>query len=209
MSARFVAGTGAALLVLLAPVLARANEVEAVEHGAEGIPFLKLLLHAFNLALLLGLLGFLLRGRIRDALADRSVRIKREMDEINDLRKVAQERYTEIEARLQGYDKKLGELKADAEQEAAAEAKEIAARAERDALQIQKAAERTIRDETIRARQALRHDAVELAVKLAEEQLKQQITEEDQRRFASEFLDTVQSNGNGVHKPGSKGVDHG
>ncbi len=147
--------------------------------------------------MLLGIIGWFARKPIKDAIASRSVNIKKDMDEINALRKQAQDRYTEIETRLQGYDRKLAEMKGEAEREAAAEAREIAARAERDAQQIQNAAERTIRDETLRARHALRRDAVELAVKIAEEQLKMQITEADQRRLASEFLGTVKDNGNG------------
>ena len=182
-------------LLLLLPAVARAAE-EAEAH-AEGIPWAKMLVHALNLAILLGLIAWAARKPIKDAIASRSLAIKKDMDEINALRKSAQDRFAEIEARLQGYDKKLAEMKTDAEREAAAEAREIAARAERDAAQIQQAAERTIRDETLRARHALRRDAVELAVKLAEEQLRHQITEDDQRRLAAEFLGTVKENGHG------------
>ena len=183
-------------LVLLArPAFARAAE-EAEAH-AEGVPWAKMFVHALNLAILLGIIAWAARKPIKDAIASRSLAIKKDMDDINALRKQAQDRYAEIEARLQGYDKKLAEMKSDAEREAAAEAREIAARAERDAAQIQQAAERTIRDETLRARHALRRDAVELAVKIAEEQLRHQITEDDQRRLAAEFLGTVKENGHG------------
>ena len=183
-----------------APAHGATPHVEA-EHAApahaEGIPWGKMAFHAFNLAILLGIIGWFARKPLRDAIADRSLAIKKDMDEINALRKQAQDRYAEIESRLQGYDRKLAEMKGDAEKEAAAEAREIAARAERDAQQIQQAAERTIRDETLRARHALRKDAVELAVKIAEEQLRHQITEADQRRLAADFLGTVKGNGNG------------
>lgn len=175
---------------------AEAAHGEAPAH-AEAIPWGKMAFHALNLAILLGIIAWAARKPIKDAIASRSVAIKKDMDEINALRKQAQDRYAEIETRLQGYDKKLAEMKSDAEREAAAEAREIAARAERDAAQIQQAAERTIRDETLRARHALRKDAVELAVKLAEEQLRHQITEDDQRRLAADFLGTVKENGHG------------
>jgi len=184
------------MLLLALPAFAHAAE-EAEGGHAEGIPWAKMAVHALNLAILLGIIAWAARKPIKDAIASRSLAIKKDMDEINALRKQAQDRYAEIEARLQGYDKKLAEMKNDAEKEAAAEAREIAARAERDALLIQQAAERTIRDETLRARHALRRDAVELAVKIAEEQLRHQITEEDQKRLAADFLGTVKENGHG------------
>ena len=179
-----------------APHVEAAHGETAPAH-AEAIPWGKMVFHALNLAILLGIIAWAARKPIKDAIASRSLAIKKDMDEINALRKQAQDRYAEIETRLQGYDKKLAEMKSDAEREAAAEAREIAARAERDAAQIQQAAERTIRDETLRARHALRKDAVELAVKLAEEQLRHQITEDDQRRLAADFLGTVKENGHG------------
>jgi F-type H+-transporting ATPase subunit b len=206
----------ALLLTALAPVASAAKEPShgepapaAAAHGdaahadaahaepASTIPWGKMTFHALNLAILLGIIGWFARKPIKDAIADRSLAIKKDMDEINALRKQANDRYAEIETRLQGYDRKLAEMKGDAEKEAAAEAREIAARAERDAQVIQQAAERTIRDETLRARHALRKDAVELAVKIAEEQLRLQITEADQRRLATDFLRTVEGNGNG------------
>jgi F-type H+-transporting ATPase subunit b len=187
----------APLLLLALPVIARAEEIEAHGEGVEGIPWAKIALHALNLVVLFGIIGWFARKPLKDAIASRATNVKKDMDDINALRKQAQDRYAEVETRLQAYDKKLAEMKGQAEQEAAAEAREIAARAERDAQQIQAAAQRTIRDETLRARQALRADAVELAVKIAEEQLKRTITEEDQRRLASEFLHTVESNRNG------------
>lgn len=176
---------------------AHAEAGHAEPAHAAAIPWGKMAFHALNLAILVGIIGWFARKPIRDAIARRSVAIKKDMDEINALRRQAQDRYAEIETRLQGYDRKLAEMKGDAEKEAAAEAREIAARAERDAQQIQQAAERTIRDETLRARHALRKDAVELAVRIAEEQLRHQITEADQRRLAADFLGTVKGNDNG------------
>src|SRR5512134_1852561 len=116
------------VLFVALPAIARsAEEVEA--HG-EGIPLAKMIFHGLNLAILLGIIAWFARKPIKDAIASRSLAIKKDMDEINALRKQAQDRYAEIESRLQGYDKKLAEMKSDAEREAAAEAREITARAE-------------------------------------------------------------------------------
>ncbi len=67
------------------------------------------------------------------------------------------------------------------------------ARAETDAASIRESAERTIRDETARARQSLRAEAANLAIQLAGEQIEKQITADDQKRLAADFLSAVKS----------------
>ena len=66
------------------------------------------------------------------------------------------------------------------------------ARAEEDASRIAEAAQRSIRDETDRARQVLRREVAELSVGLAREKLSASVTSDDQDRLAGDFIDTVQ-----------------
>jgi F-type H+-transporting ATPase subunit b len=69
----------------------------------------------------------------------------------------------------------------------------ILARAEEDAARIAESAERSIRDETERARQALRREVAELSVDLAREKLSAEVNTDDQKRLAGDFIDTVQN----------------
>ena len=82
-------------------------------------------------------------------------------------------------------------MKENAETEAQSEQQAILARAEEDAARIAESAQRSIRDETERARQALRREVAELSVDLAREKLSSSVTSDDQNRLAGDFIDTV------------------
>ena len=69
----------------------------------------------------------------------------------------------------------------------------ILGRAEEDAARIAESAQRSIRDETDRARQALRREVAKLSVDLAREKLAAEVTPDDQQRLAGDFIDTVQN----------------
>lgn len=157
-----------------------------------------IIFHLVNLLLLGGLLAWLLRGRIRDSLANRATMIKRDIDEANASRKAAQDRFDELETRLSGFERQLETMREEAEIAAEREREAILERAEGDAIRVRESAERTIRDETERARQTLREEAARLAVRLAREKLEAQVAAEDHKRLADEFLDLVEGGSNGV-----------
>ena len=110
---------------------------------------------------------FLLRSKIRDALANRALRIKTSIDESNQRRKAAQQRFEELESRLEGFESELASMKADAVAKSEADHKMIVERASADAERIAEAAQRSIRDETERAARAATQVA-ELSVDLLE-----------------------------------------
>ena len=148
--------------------------------------------HLINFVLLVSLLTFLLRGKIRDALANRALGVKNDIDESNRLRKEAQQRFEDLESRLDGFESELASMKTDATAKAEADHGAILARAEEDAVRIAESAQRSIRDETERARQALRREVAELSVDLAREKLSQNVTDDDQSRLAGDFIEKVQ-----------------
>jgi len=169
--------------------------ISAAHAGGDGLPpdLNAIAFHAINFLLLVGLLTYLLRDKIRDALANRAAHVKREIDDSNQARKDAAQRFEELEARLDGFESELEKMKEDAVVEADKEHNSILARAEEDAARIAESAQRSIRDETDRARQALRHEVAQLSVDLAREKLSAEVTSEDQQRLAGDFIDTVQN----------------
>ena len=144
-----------------------------------------------NFFLLISLLTFLLRNKIKDALANRAARVRNDIDKSNRLRKEAQQKFEELESRLEAFEVELAKMKENAETEAQSEQQAILARAEEDAARIAESAQRSIRDETERARQALRREVAELSVDLAREKLSSSVTSDDQNRLAGDFIDTV------------------
>jgi len=147
--------------------------------------------HAINFFLLVGLLTFLLRNKIKDALANRAIRVRNSIDTSNRLRKEAQQKFEELDARLDGFEAELVTMRETAEADAKSEQEAILARAAEDAARVTEAAQRSIRDETERARQALRREVAELSVDLAREKLSASVTADDQNRLAGDFIDTV------------------
>jgi F0F1-type ATP synthase membrane subunit b/b' len=80
-----------------------------------------------------------------------------------------------------------------AERDAKAEEARIDERAVEAAKRLAETSIRQIQDETSRAKQVLRKEAVELAVELAQSILEKQVQAGDQRRLAQEFLTAVRS----------------
>lgn len=161
------------------------------EAAHEGVPWAQVGQHAFNLAVLFGVLAWATRGRLGDALRSRALGVKREIDEANQLRKEARARFEDLDRQLAGFDDRLVQMKQSAEAEARREHDALMARAEYDARLIVEGAERTIRDEVDRARLALRREAAELALGVASGRLREEIRPEDDERLAQQFLGVV------------------
>ena len=164
------------------------------EHG--GIPWDKIALHAVNFVILVGGLYFVARTAINDAVRNRTLAIRNELDEAVRAKAQAQAQFDVLQARLDGFVAELATLRAEGVAESEREAQYIAERTKRDVELTKSNTERIIRDETARARVRLQQDAAELAVRLAEELLKGRMTGDDQSRLAREFLDVVNQDAN-------------
>lgn len=162
------------------------------EHAAHGIPWDMVGLQAVNLLFFVVILGWIARKPLGDALKNRALAVSTSLEEASRLRAEANARAAEIDAKLQTLGKRVEEMKAAAAVEADAEAKRLDERAHADAVRIRETAERTLREETGRARNELRAEAARLAVQLARETLKRSVTPDDQERLAREFLAAVE-----------------
>ena len=155
--------------------------------------------HALNLVLLLGGLGYLLKGRIQTALAARADRIAREIDGAGAAEAAAKARFAELSAKLDGFETELASMRADAEHLADADRADLIARAEREVAAIQNSAQQSIRDEQNRATTALRAEAAKLAIGIAARKVGESITDADHQRLDGQFLAAL----------GSEEVSHG
>lgn len=162
-----------------------------LDSDSDGYVVMKLVQHAFNLTILIGLLVYFGRRPIGDALKTRAAELRKELTEAARARDEAQAKFAELNARLEKFEDEVAKMKADAQADARAEEARLIARAQAEAARIAESADRTIADELRRARVALRDDAVALAVELAEGTLRGQVQGDDQRRLARQFLDTL------------------
>jgi F-type H+-transporting ATPase subunit b len=148
-------------------------------------------LQAVNLLFFIVILVWVARKPLGDALKNRALGVSQALDEASRLRADASARAAEIDAKLATLGQKVEEMKAAGAIEADIEAKRMNERAHADAERIRDTAERTLREESGRARNALRGEAARLAVQLARETLKRSVTADDQERLAREFLAAV------------------
>jgi F-type H+-transporting ATPase subunit b len=151
-----------------------------------------LVFHVINLAIFFGALTFMLRGKIKDALANRAGQVKRDIDQSNKARKDATHRLEELEARLSSFEGELTQMREDAVADANKERATILAQAEVDADRVKEAAQRSIRDATVRAQASLQREAAKLSIELARERLSAEVNADDNQRLVGEFLSTVQ-----------------
>lgn len=166
--------------------------VEAAGHAAEhGIPWEALTYSGLTLLVFIGILVVFARKPIGDALKSRALEIRRGLDEAARLRAESQARFSDVEAKLVAMDRRIDEMKAEAFADTQREEERLAERAQADAARIRDTAERTIREESQAARNVLQSEAARLAVALARETLKKNVSPEDQQRLAQDFLAAV------------------
>jgi F-type H+-transporting ATPase subunit b len=166
--------------------------------------------HAYWLAVLInfGVIAaaiiWLSRSRLPGVFRNRTISIQKAMEVAQKASQEANQRLADIEARLSKLDVEIGEMRAAAEKDAAAEEARIKAASEEDARKIIESAEQEIATAAKAARRDLKAYAADLAVSLAQRQIRVD-TDTDQalvRTFADQ-LSSKGSNG-GPGKGGGK-----
>ena len=144
-----------------------------------------------NLSIFLVLLYMIARKPIAAAVAGRAASIRSGLDDAARVQADAKARFDAVEVQLGSLGKELETLRADALADAERELQVLNARADADAVRVRESAERAIREETVRAKAEIRHEAVELAMRLARETITRSMSPQDQERLAREFLAAV------------------
>ena len=144
-----------------------------------------------NFVVLAGVLFFILRKPVSQALSSRIKGIKEQLESL-EVQKV------EAEKQLAQYNEKLSQLENEAEKIVADYVKQgneakakILQEAERTAEKLQVQAKRNIEHEFAKAKQKLQQEIVESSLQKAEESLKKKITAQDQDKLVDEYLDKV------------------
>jgi F-type H+-transporting ATPase subunit b len=161
--------------------------------GAEGgIPSETIVYSAINLIIFLGLLGYFASRPIGDALKSRALTVRSGLDEAARLQQDASQRFSDVEAKLVALGRQVEEMKSEARTSADREAEVLRERADAEVIRLRESAERTIREETLRATASIRGEAASMAVALAKEMLKNEVSVEDQQNLARQFLAMVE-----------------
>lgn len=147
----------------------------------------------FNLAVLVGLLVYAAREPLSRFFRGRRDAIVRELAEAQELRKTAEEELAQVRKRLEGLEGELEEIRRRILQEAERERERILARAEEEAKRILEAARRESEGLVRAARQELQVYVADLAVELAERELRNRIDPATRDQLLDRALDRFET----------------
>lgn len=145
-----------------------------------------------NFLLFVGLLVYVLRKPWTAFWETRAQKIHLEIEEGEKLKRASRERYQSLEKRLGNLENELQGLAASMEQEGREEKKRLISDAEAWSARIRHESERIAAQEVRKAREILKTQAVTLAMELAEKMVKQGLREEDQKRLADHYLESLE-----------------
>jgi F-type H+-transporting ATPase subunit b len=157
-------------------------------HGGPG----DLLYPVLNLLVLLGVLLYVGRRPVQGFFADRRAKIQEDLDSAAGLLASAESRHAQLQRQLTRLDQELERIRAGARERAEQERARILADAAAAAERIRSEARAAVARETQRARETLRDEAAELALELAAERLREEVTEADRDRLLDEFVARIE-----------------
>jgi len=147
-----------------------------------------------NLIVLIGFLIYFLRKPIAQFFRQRSEDIQKSLDEGRQALEAAQARLAAAEERLSRLEQDIAALKADAARQAEAERERLRQAGEREAERILQSARHIIDSATQAAKQELKEHAVDEAIRLAENMIRDRLDGAARERLVSRFIQ-----GMGIH----------
>jgi F-type H+-transporting ATPase subunit b len=163
------------------------------EHGKDRSGDLRDLLYRFiNFALLIIILFVAIKkSGLKDSLAGRIDEIKAQLENLRNEKEEAEGKYQDLEKKLKDFETEKKEIIEQFQNEGQVEKERIIAEANERAKQIVRQAELTIQQEMQSAKERLRREVMELAAGKAKEIIAKEMTDEDQDRLISEFIERV------------------
>jgi F-type H+-transporting ATPase subunit b len=179
------------LVAALGALLATADVAFAAEESQGGGS--SAIWHAVNLIVILGVIGYFGRGPIRAFLGDRRSTIEQGIESAQHELAEAERRLADCNARFASLDREIEEIQQSVRQAAEAERDRLLADARAAADRIRRDATVGVEQEGRRARDMLRAEAAEMAVRLADDLLRRQIGDADRARLVDDFVEGVRT----------------
>lgn len=180
---RSLLATAVVLMVLALPVQAAGD--------AEGWGWLETIGRWFNLAVLFGGLAFLLRKPLAAFFDGQRRQIRQQLEDAREAQRRAEVQLAGVEEKLANLDAELAALREQAEFEAEREKERIREEAEVEAARLLETATREIEGLSRAAHHRLRAYASELAMKMATERARQELTSDADANLISRFLEEL------------------
>jgi F-type H+-transporting ATPase subunit b len=144
-----------------------------------------------NFAVLAACLGFLIAKNAGSFFGTRTEEIQKGIREAAAVRADAEARATAIEKRIANLNAEVEAMRQNSQAEIAREGERVRAETAAQIEKIQKQAEAEIASAAKSASQELKAYSAELAIRLAEQQIQQQMTSQNQEQLADAFVDDI------------------
>jgi F-type H+-transporting ATPase subunit b len=157
-------------------------------HADSGVILKDFLYRCFNFALMVGVLVYFVNKPIRKGLKERSAGIEKTLAEAEAAKQAAEAKHREYTEKLAKATEEIASITASIRHEGESERDKIVAAAKEMAAKIESEAENKAAGVVAKARTELREEASRLAVELAEDMLKKQVSADDQKRLVEEYM---------------------
>jgi len=183
---KIIAAALAASLLLMAGVAFASGGGGGHEEGSKWGAFV---FQVINFAILLAILAFAaIKADLKGMIAGRSEGIRKSIEDARKAREAAEKALAEVEEKLKTKDKEIAEMMKVSEQSGSKERDRLIAEGERMSRTIVEQAKANIELELKQAKEALKKEAAELALELAEQKIGQKLTAEDQKALFEDAL---------------------
>lgn len=145
-----------------------------------------------NFAILVVLLVKFVGKPLREFLAARKELIEKSIRESQEAKALATQALAEVQERLKLKDQEIADILASAKHSGEAERDRLTAEGERMAVRIAEQAKTNINIELKRAKEIIQEEAVQAALQLAEEKIRQQLTKDEQDKLLSESIKLIE-----------------
>lgn len=187
----FGLGLAAAALVLCAVPVGALAAGEAPDHWGVWEPIGRW----FNLLVLGGVIGFLLRGRLKAFFSSRAKSIQDELRTSAEAYEKALADKKAMEEKVSHIEEDLERIRRESKKEAEAERERVRVQTTKDAERLLENARREIDNLTRTAQKQLREYAAELTVDVAEKKVRAEMKPQDERRVEEAFFASLGDKG--------------
>jgi F-type H+-transporting ATPase subunit b len=160
-------------------------------HVDSGVLLKDFLFRVLNFGIVVALLVYFLRKPLKKGLAGRTEDIEKALAEAKQAKEAAEAKFAEYDRKLAQATEEIAEISAAIRREGELEKQRIIENAKQLAVKVEQEAENAAGLEVAKARHALRQEAVQLAVSLAEEMLTKNFTKDDDTRLIDEYMQKV------------------
>ena len=160
-------------------------------HADGGVIVKDFLYRCFNFALMVGVLVYFVNKPIRKGLKERSAGIEKTLAEAEAAKQAAEAKHREYTEKLAKATEEIAGITDSIRREGELERDKIIAAAKELAIKIEQEADNKASGVVAKARAELREEAASLAVELAEDMLKKQVSADDQKRLVDEYMQKV------------------